>query len=818
MGPGIRFISETGYIGSIDISNRSFLYRSPYRTIEGKVRITKNKINLAENVKKKIQALLNKNEVISYEIYVLDLVFVDDIDIISNLEITTRLGNSDHLSIELTLDDSLDCYNPRHDIKRNFYRGDYVKAKELLSAVPWNEMSDMSLQDSCDFFYENINTVIDQTIPETSTTKKRSKPIWMDYYCQKLVEQKYRAWKRYSYSRRREDYLKYCQIRNKIPRCVRYAKRKFEQGVAMDAKVNPKSFWKYVKSKSHTRTGIGNIKDQNDNIVTDDTDKAEIFNSYFSSVFTIENNEVPNFECRCDFQLCDIVITVDKVRQLLKCINSSKSVGPDNVHPRFLKELANELALPVCIIFNKSLSEGELPHIWKSANVSCIFKSGDKTLACNYRPISITSVLCRVLEKIIRSSIMSFCTDNKLLADCQFGFRDRRGCVLQLLEVLDDWTLAIDKGFSVDTIYLDIQKAFDTVPYNRLLLKLEKMGISGNILKWIKCFLSDRQQRVSFNGTASEWRKVTSGVPQGSVLGPLLFILYINDLPELVKTHCKLFADDAKIYKEISSIKDLEDIQDDLYELCKWTAKWLLFFNLKKCKVMHLGINNPCWEYKMTNKCGKVVTIYEVEREKDLGIIFQNNLKFNEHINMAANKANKITGLIKRSFSFLDKPTFLTLYKSLIRSHVDYGTSIWFPVLKKDMRIIENTQRRATKLLPDLYHLSYEQRLEALNLPTLLYRRKRGDLILVFKILNGIDDISPEKFFQFSDTTTRGHSKKLYKQRSNKSIRQNFFAIRVIDDWNSLPEDIISTKTVLQFKTKLDIYWRDKRFDTSEIY
>ena len=185
---------------------------------------------------------------------------------------------------------------------------------------------------------------------------------------------------------------------------------------------------------------------------------------------------------------------------------------------------------------------------------------------------------------------------------------------------------------------------------------------------------------------------------------------------------------------------------------------------------------------------------------------------------MAANKANKITGLIKRSFSFLDKPKFLTLYKSLIRSHVDYGNSIWFPVLKKDMRIIENTQRRATKLLPDFYHLSYEQRLEALNLPTLLYRRKRGDLILVFKILNGIDDISPEKFFQFSDTTTRGHSKKLYKQRSNKSIRQNFFAIRVIDDWNSLPKDILSTKTVLQFKTKLDIYWRDKRFDTSEIY
>lgn len=179
---------------------------------------------------------------------------------------------------------------------------------------------------------------------------------------------------------------------------------------------------------------------------------------------------------------------------------------------------------------------------------------------------------------------MSHCIDNKIFTDSQFGFRDRRGCILQLLEVFDDWTLALDKGFSVDTIYLDFQKAFDSVPYNRLLVKLEAYGVTGNILKWIKNFLSDRQQRVMINGIASEWTEVTSGVPQGSVLGPLLFILYINDLPDIVKTHCKLFADDAKIYKEINNIEDFEDIQCDLYKLCQWTAKWLLFSTQKSAK------------------------------------------------------------------------------------------------------------------------------------------------------------------------------------------------------------------------------------------
>ena len=262
--------------------------------------------------------------------------------------------------------------------------------------------------------------------------------------------------------------------------------------------------------------------------------------------------------------------------QLFISVNSSKSVGHDNIHARFIKEIACELALPVYILFNKSLSEGDLPQIWEMAYVSCIFKSGDRTRACNYRPISLTSLFCRLLEKVVRTAMMSFCSDNLILSNSQFGFRDRRGCILQYLTLL-----ALDRGFAVDATYLDLQKAFDTVPYNRLLLKLESIGISGNILKWIKRFLSDRKRRVLINGISSEWTCVTSGVLQGSVLGTLLFILYINDLPEIAKSHCKLFADDAKIYKEINDVEDFEDLQVDLFKLCRWTTKWLLFFNQK---------------------------------------------------------------------------------------------------------------------------------------------------------------------------------------------------------------------------------------------
>ena len=483
-----------------------------------------------------------------------------------------------------------------------------------------------------------------------------------------------------------------------------------------------------------------------------------------------------------------------------------------------MNELAEVLAYPVAMLFNISLNSGTLPPIWKSANVTCIYKSGDKKSASNYRPISITPVMCRLLERVVRDVIMSHCTDNNIFSETQYGFRYRRGCTLQLLSVLDDWTKAIDSGVPVDSLYLDLQKAFDSVPHKRLILKLEKLGITGSLLCWIKNFLSDRQQRVTLNGFSSDWSDVTSGVPQGSVLGPILFILYVNDLPGVVKSSCKMFADDTKLYKEINGLKDYEDLQDDVYELCRWTTKWLLFFNANKCKVLHIGANNPKFTYKMVDKNNNTVDIKVVEQEKDLGVMFQENLKFDKHISLAVNKANRILGLVKRTFTYMDKSTFLYLYKSLIRSHLDSGDLIWYPVLKRHIRMVENVQRRATRLIPELRNLSYSERLQELNLPTLLYRRKRADMIQVFKIMKGIDDVPIEDFFQVADSSTRGHSLKLFKPRCSKSVRQHSFSVRIIEEWNSLLEDVVSTKSVIQFKTKLDKLWMNKRFVDNDIY
>ena len=568
-----------------------------------------------------------------------------------------------------------------------------------------------------------------------------------------------------------------------------------------------------------TRSGIGDLKNENGEWISDDHEKANELNSFFSSVFTKnENDNMPEFQPNITSSVCDITITKQKVESMLKLLNVSKSTGPDEFHPRFLKETAVSIALPVTILFNKSLTEGTIPQEWKLANVTCIHKSGDKTAASNYRPISITSILCRMLESIIKTVLMDHCNDNQIFSDSQYGFRQRRGCILQLLKVFDDWSKFVDTDTPVDAAFLDFRKAFDCVPHKRLLMKIERLGITGNLLKWITDFLSNRQQRVLINGISSEWTEVSSGVPQGSVLGPLLFILYVNDLPSQVSSFCKLFADDAKLYKDLQNLEDFEVIQNDIDKLCQWTIKWLMFFNVNKCKILHIGKDNPQFEYQMEDKDGNVKNLTVVNCEKDLGVYVQDNLKFDQHISITVNRANRLVGLIKRAFSYLDEETLLVLYKTLIRPILDYGNLIWFPTLKKDIRAIENVQRRVTKILPELANLSYEERLQRLSLTTLLYRRNRMDMIQVFKIIQNIDDISMDGLFEFSDSQTRGNSKKLKKPRALKTFRLNSFCVRTINKWNSLTDEIVNSKTVLCFKTKYDRYMGNNKFTTNEIY
>ena len=378
-----------------------------------------------------------------------------------------------------------------------------------------------------------------------------------------------------------------------------------------------------------------------------------------------------------------------------------------------------------------------------------------------------------------------------------------------MLSCMEDWTQLIEQGQPVDVIYMDFQKAFDSVPHVRLLRKLTCMGIQGKLLQWVKTFLSDRRQRVVVNGSHSEWAPVVSGIPQGSVLGPVLFLLFVNDLPSCAVSDTCLFADDTKLYTGVAQRLGSVQLQKDLDKMALWAEKWQLPFNKGKCCVLHMGPSNPRQEYMIQG-----TTLQVVAEEKDLGIFVDEQLKFKKQAAATVSKANRILGLVRHSFALLDSVSLPILYKALVRPHLEYGNSIWGPFNMEDIRLVERVQRRATRLVQDIRHLPYEARLRILDLPSLLHRRRRGEMIEVFKIMRGLVDISKDDFFKPpSSAVTRGHSLKIAKTHAQSRARRNHLCVRAVNEWNGLPEWVVSSATLNCFKNNLDKYWVERKFE-----
>lgn len=502
-------------------------------------------------------------------------------------------------------------------------------------------------------------------------------------------------------------------------------------------------------------------------------------------------------------------ITEAIVAKLLAALKVSKAFGPDGVHPRVLRELSATLAVPLVLIFKTSLRTGRLPEIWKKASVSAIYKKGSKKEPGNYRPVSLTSVVCKVMETLVKDWIQDHFRRNNLLSESQYGFISGRSTTLQLLKVMEDWSEAIDSGDQVDVVYFDFAKAFDSVPHRRLLAKLEAYGITGPTLAWVESFLTGREQRVTINGKSSGWHPVTSGIPQGSVLGPLLFVIYINDLPASVVSMMLLFADDTKLYRVIKEAHDRVLLQQDVTSMRNWGLKWLLRYHADKCKSMTVGTtrtnNPPDTPYTLGD-----IELEHVKSEKDVGVVVDDALTFDDHVAQIAKKANRVAGCIRRAFTYMDDKTFLLLYKALVRPRVEYAQSAWRPYKRMHIDLLEKVQRRATKRVPGLQDLTYTERLKHLKLPTLAYRRLRGDMIEVYKIMSGIYDVQASSgiLHTSAQRRTRGNSRRLEKRACRLNTRKYSFSYRVVNAWNSLPDNTVTAPSLHAFENRLDRHWR----------
>ena len=402
--------------------------------------------------------------------------------------------------------------------------------------------------------------------------------------------------------------------------------------------------------------------------------------------------------------------------------------------------------------------------------------------------------------------MVSFLNDNEILIKDQHGFIKNKSCLTNLLTFSEYISESIDKSKPVDVFYLDFRKAFDRVPLKLLLHKLHCYGIRGKLLGWVENWLCGRVQRVVLQGTGSEWTEVLSGVPHGSVLGPVLFTVYINDLGGDIISRILKFADDTKTFGRVSTWEEGDRLQNDLDKLFHWAENWGMSFNTEKCKVMHLGNKNFNREYFMGGQ-----RLNTVDSERDLGVVVSNDMKVALQCAKACATANRMLGVIKRTFSSRSRDVIIPLYKAIVRPHLEYCVQAWRPHLKKDVELLEKVQHRATKCIEGLEGLRYEERLKSLGLPSLEYRRLRGDLIEVFKMYKGWSGLKFEDFFELAGGNLRGHCAKLYKKRFNLNWGKFCFSNRVVDWWNGLPGHVIKCETVTNFKVKLDKYFREER-------
>ena len=477
-----------------------------------------------------------------------------------------------------------------------------------------------------------------------------------------------------------------------------------------------KKLFSFLKNSRRDQEGIPPLK-ENDTLYTDTPAKAYLCNRQFQSVFTkksplslsrlaqmkvqdlVDEGSLPS-ESVQDSNLNsvpimpDIEISLNGLLKLLKNLKPGKAAGPNKLKPLLLKELRDEIAPIIKVIFEKSLQTGKLPSEWVTANVMPVFKKGDKSLAANYRPISLICILCKVLEHILASNIVKHLDAQGIMYDLQHGFREKRSCETQLVMMIDDLARNASAGKQTDVILLDFSKAFDKVNHSKLLWKLHQYGIRGKVLSWIQAFLGNRSQRVVVEGEESDSIPVNSGVPQGSVLGPILFLAYINNLPEDICSQARLFADDTALYLTIKGEEDSSALQKDLDTLLVWESKWDMQFNPSKCQVVLVtGSKSPYKsEYILHGQVLETVTC-----ARYLGVDISSNISWSSHIGRVVGNANRSLGYIRRNIKSKSKDVRESAYNTIVRPQLEYASAVWDPHTKEHISKIEMVQRRAAR-------------------------------------------------------------------------------------------------------------------------
>lgn len=752
---------------------------------------------------------------------VLDLVFTTNPTLVKHS--SSVPGISDHAAVVTDFETRVfyQKQKPRkiHLFAKTNWDGVKTDLSKMVSKVQELYIGGSSVEDLWTTFRNGITAAMDCHVPSKMCGRVKNNIPWLGPDVRRLLKRKKRLFKKAKKTGKWENYK---FVQKQCRRKLRKAEWEHINGTITDGLKtnNSKPFWAYVKSKKQDSMGVAPLMKKGC-LVSEAKAKAEILIDQFQSVFTREDSApLPTLNPPLRPDVPDINVDTNGVLKQLRELKPAKASGPDQIPNIILKNCAETLAPALRDIFQLSLDSGQLPADWRKANVSCAFKKGDKHQAENYRPISLTSVCCKVLEHIVCSNLLAYFDKHQVLTDLNHGFRAGFSCETQLVTTLHDMFSSFDSNTQVDLAVLDFSKAFDTVPHSKLLHKLNNFGVKGTTLKWITNFLTNRTMRVVLEGESSKEVPVDSGVPQGTVLGPLLFLCHINDLPAAVKSQVRLFADDTLLYRQIRTFADHLALQEDLRKLEAWAHDWGMRFNAKKCNIISIKKKSD-FRYQL---CGEILR--EVDSTVYLGVTISKDLKWHAHISNTTRKANYTFGFLRRNLRFCPRESKKTAYVALVRSTLEYATAAWDPHQQGDIDKLERIQRRAARFLTGDYRTrkpgSVSAMLDELHLSSLEDRRRERRLSLMFRVVEGLVPALPiERFVQrkkegrrkvkpkrFADFVTTNIVEKFETNNSKCFIppewkadqSRNSFFHRTVLDWNKLTDTQVQAKTQEEFR------------------
>lgn len=644
--------------------------------------------------------------------------------------------DANHPTLEISINTDVTYIQEKSFKTYNFRKANYVGINGELAGVDWTILENLSTNAAMSVFYGILCGIIGRHVPKFSAKNKY--PFWYSNELIKLLNKKERKRIKYKKYRTNDNYIKFSQLRAQAKVKIRECYDLFISNLQINIPNNIKLFWAFTKSKRQTNTYTSGFR-YNGRSSGEPDEICQMFSEFFKTTYSTTNLvDVGNAHSIRPNNVRPILISNESVLDLLNGVDVNKNGGPDGIPNIFLKHTSRQISKPLTILFNKSLSEGVFPDKFKTANVTPIYKRGDKAEVTNYRPICLLNAFSKIFERLVHGIILSIVEN--VIDKGQHGFIKDRSTLTNLSIYSNFIANALDAGFDVHTIYTDFTKAFDMVNFDILLKKLGDCGVDGRLLLWIESYLKGRTMRVVFAGGGSDVFTPTSGVPQGSVLGPLLFTIFINDLGSRLSVRYLLFADDLKIFWIIRNGEDVRWLQVALNELVKWCGENGLDLNPSKC-------NSICFSNRRfpvsTNYAIGNTQLDGVTTVRDLGIFYDSKLKFGEHIDIVVNAAYRMLGFIMRTTkNFTNIKCINFIYNSLVRSRLEYLTPVWSPYQITYDSKIERVQKRYTRYTNyrgGFPYSEYEDRLISLNYLSLSARRKYYDMCLLYKIIHNND-------------------------------------------------------------------------------